>query len=164
MFLAIEASFSWTKNQFGEADLAWLAALPSEQRTELADGTRPLGIHVSPASDDGAGITPDLPESELGELVAGADADIVCGGHTHRATDRRVASTRAVNLGSVSNPITSDLRASYVVIDDDPNGHRLVHRRVTYDHDAVLQRLEVSDHPEAGYIASFQRGKQVRHH
>ena len=35
---------------------------------------------------------------------------------------------------------------------------------VAYDHDAVLERLEVSDHPEAGYIASFQRGKQVRHH
>ena len=41
-----------------------------------------------------------------------AAADIVCAGNTHRATDRTVAVVRAINLGSVSNPITSDLSAT----------------------------------------------------
>ena len=67
-----------------------------------------------------------------------ADADIICAGHTHQATDRQIADQRAVNLGSVSNPITSDLRATYVIVNDDRHGHRLVHQRVYYDHDAVL--------------------------
>ena len=45
---------------------------------------------------------------------------------------------RAINLGSVSNPMTSDLRATYVIVDADRHGHRLTHRRVAYDHDAVI--------------------------
>jgi predicted phosphodiesterase len=163
LFEAVESSFAWTRDQMGEQNLLWLAALPASQRLMLGDGTRLLGIHASVHSDDGAGITPDVPDRDLAALLEGADAHVICGGHTHRATDRRVGAQRAVNLGSVSNPITSDLRASYLVVDHDRDGHRLEHRRVAYDHDAVLRRLERSTHPEAHYIASFQRGEQARH-
>ena len=142
LFDAIEASFSWTRSQLStDGWLELLAALPAEQRAVLPDGTRLLGIHASPRSDDGAGITPDLPEAELAGMLAGVAADVVCGGHTHQATDRRVGGTRAINLGSVSNPMTSDLRATYVIVDADRHGHRLTHRRVAYDHDAVIARL-----------------------
>jgi predicted phosphodiesterase len=163
LFEAVESSFAWTRDQMGEQNLEWLAALPASQRLVLDDGTILLGIHASVRSDDGAGITPDVPDADLAALLAGADAHVICGGHTHRATDRRVGEHRAVNLGSVSNPITSDLRASYVVIDHDRDGHHLQHRRIAYDHDAVLARLARSSHPEAHYIASFQRGEQVRY-
>ena len=164
LFDAIEASFSWTRARIdvgGWSD--WLAQLPAAQRVVLDDGTRLLGIHASPGSDDGPGITPEIAAVDLERLLGGGAADVVCGGHTHQPTDRRVGETRAINLGSVSNPITTDLRATYVVVDSDRHGHRLRHRRVSYDHDAVLQRLERSDHPEADYIASFQRGDQVRY-
>ena len=50
----------------------------------------------------------------------------------------RPATSRAINLGSVSNPMTSDLRATYVVVDADRHGHAIMHRRVAYDHDAVV--------------------------
>jgi predicted phosphodiesterase len=163
LHLVVDAAFTWTRDQLSDAELEWLAALPSEQRMVLADGTRLLGIHASPHSDDGAGITPDVPDRELTALLADADAEVICGGHTHDPTDRHVGATRAINLGSVSNPVTSDLRASYVVIDDDRDGHRLAHRRVAYDHDRVLDRLARSSHPDAGFIASFQRGEQLRH-
>lgn len=163
LFDAVEASFAWTRDAIASGGwLDWLAQLPTEQRRTLADGTRLLGIHASPASDDGAGIQPALTDDELGALLDGADADVVCGGHTHRPTDRRAGGVRAVNLGSVSNPITPDLRASYVLVDDDPHGHTLVHRRVTYDHHEVLARVARSSHPQAEYLASFQRGEQVR--
>jgi hypothetical protein len=59
----------------------------------------------------------------------------------------------------VSNPVTDDRRASYVIIHDDPHGHRVEHRRVAYDRDEFLRRLARSGHPEQGYIASFQRGE-----
>jgi predicted phosphodiesterase len=130
LFLAVESSFAWTRDQLSQDDLVWLAALPAVQRRAFPDGTRLIGVHASPRSDDGLGITPDLPDSELEALVADADADVVCGGHTHQPTDRRVGRTRAVNLGSVSNPITSDLRAAYVVVNIDRHDHRIVHRRV----------------------------------
>jgi predicted phosphodiesterase len=162
LFDAVESSFAWTRDALAAHWLDWLAALPSEQETALADGTRLLGVHASPSSDDGRGIQPSLTDDELAVLLAGADADVVCGGHTHRPTDRTVGAQRAVNLGSVSNPITGDLRASYVLVVDDAHGHSLTHRRVAYDHDEVLARIGKSSHPQAEYLASFQRGEQVR--
>jgi predicted phosphodiesterase len=162
LFLAVESSFAWTRDQMSQRDLAWLAALPAAQRLAFPDGTRLVGVHASPRSDDGTGITPDLPDDDLEALVGDADAEIVCGGHTHQPTDRQVGRTRAINLGSVSNPITSDLRAAYVVVNINRDDHRIEHRRVRYDHDAVLERIRRSGHPESEYIASFQLGEQVR--
>jgi len=162
LFDAVESSFAWTRDALSPQWHAWLGALPARQRATLADGTRLLGVHASPASDDGRGIQPSLSDDDLTELLAGAEAEIVCGGHTHRPTDRRIGGTRAINLGSVSNPITPDRRASYVVVADDAHGHMLGHRRVAYDHEEVLARIAKSSHPQADYLASFQRGEQVR--
>jgi hypothetical protein len=69
---------------------------------------------------------------------------------------------RAVNGGSVSNPITDDLRPSYTIVHADRHGHRVEHRRVAYDREAFLRRVERSGHPEAAYISAFQRGDHVR--
>ena len=80
-------------------------------------------------------------------------------------TSRRIAGPRrprAINLGSVSNPITDDLRASYVVLDVSADGHRLMHRGVAYDHEEVVRRTIRSGHPATDYICSFQRGDQIR--
>lgn len=164
VFARVEGSFSWTRGALASSGwLEWLAGLPSEVRTTLPDGTRVLGVHASPGRDDGAGITPDRPEAELRADLAGAEADVVCAGHTHRPTDRQIDSIHAVNLGSVSNPVTDDLRASYVIIHAAPDGHRVEHRRVAYDHEAVLQRVARSGHSAAEYLASFQRGEHRRY-
>lgn len=164
LFVAIEGSFSWTRGALAAHGwLGWIDQLPLETRTELPDGTRLLGVHASPRRDDGEGITPDRPEAELRGALAGADADIVCVGHTHQPTDRQVGAVRAMNLGSVSNPITDDLRASYVIVHADAHGHHVEHRRVTYDRSEFLARLAQSGHPEADHIASFQRGEQILH-
>lgn len=164
LFTAVERSFSWTRGALASHGwLEWLDELPNDLRLTLPDGTRVLGVHATPVSDDGRGISPHRPDEELLADVVDAGAGIVIGGHTHQPTDRVVAGIRALNSGSVSNPITDDLRASYLIIDADPEGHRVEHRRVAYDHDEVLQRLERSGHPEADYIASFQRGEQIHH-
>lgn len=128
----------------------------------LDDGTRVLGVHASPGRDDGDGITPDRPESILTVELAGAGADVVIAGHTHRPTDRFAGGVRAVNAGSVSNPVTEDLRASYVIVRSDHRGHSLEPRRVAYDRDAFLRCVARSGHPARDYITSFQRGEQVR--
>lgn len=163
LLIAVEGSFAWTRGVLaGSGWLEWLGALPADVRTVLPDGTRLLGVHASPGRDDGPGITPDRPETDLHDALTGSDADVVCAGHTHQPTDRRIGPVRAVNLGSVSNPVTDDLRASYVIIHADRHGHHVEHRRVAYDHAAAVARIEASSHPEAAYIASFQRGEQAR--
>jgi predicted phosphodiesterase len=163
-FEAVEQSFSWTRDQLEEtAWIEWLQQLPLEVHERLPDGVRLLGVHVLPGVGDGPGITPHRPEDELAAAFAGADADVVIAGHTHQPTDRRIGAVRAVNLGSVSNPVTDDLRASYVIVRADRQGHTLEHRRVAYDHDAFVARVERSGHPESDYLASFQRGEQIQH-
>ena len=81
---------------------------------------------------------------------------------THRSVGRWVGTVRALNGGSVSNPITDEHRATYVVIHATEDGHRVEHRKVEYDHDAFLARVRQCGHPEHEYIASFQRGEQYR--
>jgi predicted phosphodiesterase len=163
LYGTIQRSFAWTAGAVAAHGwLAWLGGLPADVRAELPDGTVALGVHASPGRDDGEGITPHRDENELRRDLEGAQADIVFAGHTHQPTDRVVAGIRAVNLGSLSNPITDDLRASYVVLHADRHGHAIEHRRVDYDREAFLAAVERSGHPASDYIASFQRGEQTR--
>jgi predicted phosphodiesterase len=164
VLVAVESSFSWTRGTLAASGwLEWLKGLPLEVRTSLPDGTTVLGVHASPGRDDGPGVTPHRPEHELAAELADGCADLLFAGHTHLPTDRTVAGGRAINGGSVSNPITDDLRASYVVLSADRHGHAVEHRRVVYDSAAFLDRLRESDHPQQDYIASFQRGEQYRY-
>jgi predicted phosphodiesterase len=164
VYTDVTAGFAWTRGAL--AATGWIDEVtgwPAEVRAVLPDGTRLLGVHASPGRDDGPGITPDRPEDELAADLAGAGADLVCAGHTHRPTDRRIGPVHAVNLGSVSNPITDDPRASYVVVHADAHGHRVEHRRVAYDHEAFVERIHASSHPAADYLSSFQLGRHVQH-
>ncbi|HMG43761.1 MAG TPA: metallophosphoesterase family protein [Acidimicrobiales bacterium] len=168
LYGVIQRSFAWTAGALAATGwLDWLRDLPLELRLTLPDRTRVLGVHASPGRDDGDGITPQRSEDNLRRDLEGSDAQLVVAGHTHQPTDRIVGDVRAVNLGSVSNPITDDLRASYAILHADRHGHRHGHRiehcRVSYDRDAFLASIARSGHPAADYIASFQHGKQVRH-
>jgi predicted phosphodiesterase len=163
LYSVIQRSFSWTGGALAAGGWAtWVGELPIEVRAVLPDGTALLGVHASPGRDDGEGITPHRDEEALQAELAGAGAALVIAGHTHQPTDRVVGAIHAVNAGSVSNPITDDLRASYVLVHADRHGYRIEHRRVAYDREAFLGAVGQSGHPAADYIASFQRGEQVR--
>ena len=152
----VAVSFAWTRGVVTQAGwLPYLRSLPAELRTTLPDGTRLLGVHASPRSDDGAGIDTRIPDEALSGLLRGCEADLVIGGHTHDLTDRTVADARAVNPGSVSNASRSDGCATYAVLHIDPDGHRVEHRVVSYDHGAVLRAIEDVDHPASGYLRRF---------
>jgi hypothetical protein len=164
LLVAVESSFSWTRGALADDGwLGWLDALPFELRTTFPDGTRLLGVHASPHRDDGPGVTPHRPELDLSAELAEGGADLLIAGHTHQPTDRVITGGRVLNGGSVSNPITDDLRAAYLVLHADRHGHTVEHRRVSYDHDAFLDRVRSSHHPQHDYIASFQRGHQYRY-
>jgi diadenosine tetraphosphatase ApaH/serine/threonine PP2A family protein phosphatase len=155
------ASFAWTAGYLaGRGWLPWLAELPLEQRLTLPDGTRLLGVHAAPGTAHGEGIRPTHSDEQLAELLSSAEADLVLVGHTHWALDRTVYDLRVVNLGSVSNPLAPDLRASYALIEADRTGYRLEQRRVEYDHAAVIAALQAVGHPAEEFIAAHQRGER----
>jgi predicted phosphodiesterase len=115
--MQVTNSFAWTQGAVTSAGwFAWLSALPVEQKRSLPDGTRVLLTHVAPGVNDGPGIHPELSDEAVAAMVSGCQADLVVVGHTHWPLERRVAAVHVVNDGSVSNPWSTDLRASYALI------------------------------------------------
>jgi diadenosine tetraphosphatase ApaH/serine/threonine PP2A family protein phosphatase len=155
----VAQTFAWTQGAVTAAGwLDWLNGLPFEIRQTLPDGTRFLGVHAAPAGDD-IPIYPHINELELESLLDGCQADLICMGHTHLPMDLRSGGRHIVNLGSVSNPIAPDLRASYVLLTAGSSGYQIEHRRVDYDHQAVIETLERIRHPGAAFIIRHLRGE-----
>lgn len=158
--LEIEGDFAWTQGAITVAGwFDWLSQLPLEFREVLPDGTRCLIVHAAPGTDDGQGIRVTMDEGELGAITANCDADMICVGHTHRPFSLRANGKHIVNPGSVGLSVGSDVRASYVVITADPTGYQVEHRRVNYDHLAVIELVERIKHPAAEFIIARLRGE-----
>jgi predicted phosphodiesterase len=156
----VSATFAWTAGFVRAAGWTpWLADLPEAVRMTLADGTELLGVHAAPGHDDGPGINARDSDDQLAARLDACAADVVFAGHTHRPVDRTVGSQRAVNLGSVSNPVQPDLRASYVIVEAAADGHTVEHVRVDYDHAAVIDALEELNHPGRAWLIAHQRGE-----
>jgi predicted phosphodiesterase len=159
MLVEIAGTFAWTQGAVTSAGwLEWLAQLPLELRELLPDGTRLLGVHAAPGTDDGRGVLAEATEMELEALLSGCEADLICVGHTHRPLDRSLNHKRIVNLGSLSNPVPPDLRASYVILQADASGYQIQHRRVDYDREGVIAALERLNHPGKNFIIKHLRG------
>ena len=90
--------------------------------------------------------------------LQGCSADLICVGHTHKRLDRRVGTWHVVNPGSISNPVTSEQQASYVLLSAEETGYELEYRLVDYDYESVIQALECQKHPGAAYIIRHLRG------
>lgn len=167
------AGIGWTRGVLCQAGLlAIMAGLPPELRLRLPDGTRVLGVHASPAADDGPGIRPDIPGEQLSRLLAGCGADVVIGGHTHIAADRLAGRIRALNPGSTGIPERPG-EASWLLLDcgdglqhhDDPGpgsaaGLQAGHRMVPFDADAVARDLHARLHPNAEFMAAILTGRR----
>ena len=93
--------------------------------------------HASPLSDLRS-FGPE-PSAEDEELLAGHREPLQVFGHTHVPFERPGPDgVRLVNPGSVGMPLDGDTRASWAILHDDG---RVEHRRVAYDHGAVVAGL-----------------------
>lgn len=160
-FVTIAQSFGWTRGAITTAGwLPWIHNLPLEQRIILPDGSRLLAIHASPGQDDGDGIHPKLTSDQLRATLQHEDADIIIVGHTHWPLDIHINRQRVINLGSISNPLAPDTRASYVILEAEPEGYTIELRRVVYDHEAVIAAFQQLQHPSADFLIQYQRGQK----
>lgn len=92
------------------------------------------------------------------------------GAPRNRAAGTVSASSQGAGRGTHPSPapnlatgIVDDHRAAYIIVHSDADRHQIEHRRVAYDREAFLERLAESGHPQQDYIASFQRGDQIRY-
>ncbi len=160
-FLEMVRSFAWTRGALQvSGGYDWVAGLPTEQRETLPDGTRVLLVHASPGTDDGPGFRPGMSEDALRSSLAGAEADLVIVGHTHQPMDETGDGVRLINLGSVSNPGTSDLRAMWTLLEADDSGYRVERRFAGYDPGEVIEALKAAHHPSLRFVTSFFDGSR----
>jgi len=158
--LSMAGNLAWTQGHIRASGWwNWFTQLPLELRLTLPDGTRLLGVHAAPGLDDGPGITPPLSDDALHALLAPAEADLVIVGHTHMPLDRTVGPVRVFNLGSVSNPLSPRLQASYGILEANPSGYDLQLRSVQYDNQAVIKELQDAKHPAVDFLTKFMRGE-----
>jgi predicted phosphodiesterase len=157
-YAAMAGGIGWTRGVLDQAGLLCvLDGLPAQLRLRLPGGTAVLGVHASPAADDGPGIAPDTPEEQLARLFAGCGADVVIGGHTHRAADRIVAGIRTLNPGSTGLPRNVGV-ANWLLVEDDVGQVSVTHRGVPYDATEVSADLHQRRHPNADFVTSLLTG------
>jgi predicted phosphodiesterase len=158
-YAAMAAGIAWTRGVLDQSGLLdVLISLPAQLRLLLAGGATVLGVHASPRADDGPGIEPGIADEQLWPLLAGSDADIVIGGHTHFAADRLVGGIRALNPGSAGLPRTCGT-TTWLLLEDGSDGLAVTHRSVPFDVEAVVSDLRRRRHPNAEFIASILTGQ-----
>jgi predicted phosphodiesterase len=162
VFQEAVTSWAWTKGWLCATGwFNWLCALPIEHRIVLPNNAAMLCVHASPGYAGGPGVGPHTNDEELAEMIAGCQADIVCVAHTHVAFVRQVDGVMVINPGPVSNPLAPDLRAAYAILDVDIQHLEVTHRRVEYDHKAVIEAVQQSHHPAARFIIDHQHGNRT---
>jgi putative phosphoesterase len=162
--IEVAHSFAWTQGAITAAGwFDWMDDVPLEQRLSLPNGTRVLLTHVAPGVNDGPGIHPAHSDDDLRHMLANCGADLLLVGHTHWPLERHVEGVHLVNVGSVGLPWSTDPRASYVLIDADDSGYRVIMRRVEYDRVAAIEAVGRSCAPQSttsiGRATSFARNK-----
>jgi putative phosphoesterase len=140
-----DRSFDWTKAHTTASNKTWLRSLPREIRFE-ADGHRFLLVHGSPRRINEY-LFEDKPDATFARIAAGASADVIACGHTHRPYVKDVAGTRFINDGSMGKPKDGDPRACWALVEATAAEVRVEFQRVAYDVERPARAIEASDLP-----------------
>ena len=132
----------WCRGQLDAAFLADVTTWPLTIELEVAGLGRVLFCHATPRSDDEI-ITRLTPDAEVGEALAGTEADLVVCGHTHVQVDRAVpGAPQLVNAGSVGMPCEGQPGAFWALLDNE-----VELRRTPYEVEPALARLREPGFP-----------------
>jgi predicted phosphodiesterase len=157
---------AWSVERLGPERLAAVAEFAPTVSAELGGGRKLLAFHGSPTSYDDF-LFPSTPEGVFRELVAGADASVLAGGHIHLQFLRRIGDAVFVNPGSVGlsydheqtgDGMQADPWAAYAVIETDGTGAvEVAFRRVPFDPAAASAAVLASGMPFAEDVAARWR-------
>ena len=144
----MEPLSQWTREQIGQARIDYLARLPFSYSVQPQVGHAMHIVHANPKDLDAA-LRPDTPESEVRELVAGLDAELLVFGHIHIPYIRSVDGLTLFDIASAGLPRDGDQRAAYGIAEWRHGQWHLQHRRVTYDIASVLADFNACGMPNA---------------
>ncbi|MGZ4257314.1 MAG: metallophosphoesterase family protein [Gaiellaceae bacterium] len=151
----------WASGQLSEPERDLIRGFVPTLELSLGDGLGALFFHGSPRSFDDVILT-STPTEELDDLLAGSDAGVMVGGHTHFQHIRGHRDLVFVNAGSVGLPFRSDpvgeqVRispwAEYALLTHEEGRLALDLRRVDYDTDAYLASTLETGMPHAQWWA-----------
>jgi putative phosphoesterase len=132
---------TWLREQHTDDDLAQLRSFAEQLVVEI-DGLGPTRFcHGSPRSDEEL-VTPGTPEARMKAMSAGIAEHLLVTAHTHLQFDRRVASLRSINAGSVGMPYEGRPGAFWALL-----GKGVDLRRTDYAIDDAVAAYRASGFP-----------------
>ena len=155
----------WCAAQLDGADRAFIASFQPTVEIALGGAGRLLCCHGSPRSFNDV-IVATTPDEELAPMLAGADAAIVAGGHTHIRMLRAWRGSEIVNPGSVGLayqffpdgtvrvPPWAELAFAMVA---DAGTISVDFRRVPYDQRATVRAMRERGMPHASWWSADWR-------
>ena len=151
MFLEILSNLKDKNEIMANALASDVKALNEDQKTFLKNlpvnheftylNTKILMVHGSPRKND-ENIFPEMPMTEIEEMVKDTDADIILCGHTHIPCGYQTESRKTVvNDGSVGRPFSEEPKACYAILDISMGCVAVRHKHISYDVDTASKKL-----------------------
>jgi predicted phosphodiesterase len=157
-----------------DAERNYLKTLPAHIRIEFQLNSGKFNlllVHGSPRKINEY-LFEDREEKSMMRIMEGADADILCFGHTHKPYHRIFHSMienkthfrHAINIGSVGKPKDGNPRGCYVILTINGDSNMAVSEsiavefvRFDYDIEKAARAVEQSPLPDA-YAAMLRNG------
>ena len=152
----------WGAAQLDDADRDFISSFQPTVELSLGPGGSLLCGHGSPRSYDNV-IVATTPDDELDGMIAGRDATIIAGGHTHIRMLRAYRGREIVNPGSVGlayqfypdGSVRVPPWAEFALLSGSDTGVVSVDfRRVSYDRDATVRAMTEREMPHAAWWAA----------
>jgi predicted phosphodiesterase len=147
--------FRWGREQLSREDQDYLRSFRRLLDIPLGDSFTLLCFHGSPRSNMDL-IFSTTPDEELKSLLAGYNATVMAGGHTHIQMLRRYNNSTIINVGSIGlpgGPLFSGVHrppwAEYALIDVSNRVLDIEFRRVPLDIEALVEATVSSGMPYA---------------
>lgn len=140
-------AFKWAYKNLSRESRSYLRSLPQQIRLEVA-GKRILLTHGSPASNQEL-LTLQAPVGRFQELARLAEAEVVVCGHSHCPFACQVDGVWFINTGTVGRPDDGDPRATYAIMQIEPNDLQVRHYRLEYDVERAVAAIHKHSLPPA---------------
>lgn len=167
-------SISYTNSIVKPVERNYLRTLPAHIKVEFQlnnDKLNLLLVHGSPRKINEY-LFEDRDEKSLLRIMEGADADIMCFGHTHKPYHRilpteqkeKIHYRHAINIGSVGKPKDGNPQGCYIILTIDADSNttkkdavRVAFIRFSYDVEKAAKAVEDSPLPNE-YAEMLRRG------